>query len=100
MATDSRSSRRFNLRLPVTLLRCGGQTVEQQSETANVSSNGVLIRTSLDMEIGAAVEYIVTLTPPIGARKTVQLHCLGKVVRRDESNGVAATIDRYLFVRA
>lgn len=100
VVNDSRKSQRFNLKLPMTLLRCGGMPVEQPSETSNISSNGVLFKSGIQMEVGAPLEYVLTLSPGAGAKKPVQLHCLGKVVRRGETEAVAATIERYEFVRA
>lgn len=83
----------------MTLLRCGRQAIEQPFETSNISSTGVLFKASLEMEIGAPVEYTLILTPALGPRKAVQLHCLGKIVRHAEAEAVAATIERYEFVR-
>ena len=101
VVNDSRKSQRFNLKLPLTLLRCGGLPVEQPSETSNISSNGVLFQSGIEMQVGAPLEYVLTLAPSSGANKpAVQLHCLGKVVRRTEAEAVAATIERYEFVRA
>ena len=84
----------------MTLLRCGGQAVEQRFSTSNISSNGVLFSTGLEMQVGSPVEYTLTLAPAMGPRKAVQLRCLGKVVRHAEAEAVAATIERYEFVRA
>ena len=100
MVNDSRKSQRFNMKLPMTLLRCGGLPVEQPFETSNISSTGVLFRSGIDIEIGSPVEYVLTLTPGSGVKKPVQLHCLGKIVRHAEAERVAATIERYEFVRA
>jgi hypothetical protein len=52
------------------------------------------------MRIGEAVEYMITLpsTAERGHTK-VRLHCLGKVVRCSPETGVAATLERYEFVR-
>jgi hypothetical protein len=83
----------------MTLLRCGGLPVEQAFETSNISSTGVLFQSGIEMEIGSPLEYVLTLTPALGPRKPVQLHCLGKVVRRTEADSVAATIERYEFKR-
>ena len=83
----------------MTLLRCGGLAVEQPFETSNISSTGILFKAGLDLELGAPLEYTLTLSPAMGPRKQVQLHCLGKVVRRGEMDAVAATIERYEFVR-
>ena len=100
VVNDSRKSQRFNLKLPMTLLRCGGKAVEQPYETSNVSSTGVLFRADGEMTIGDPVEYVLTLAPQMGPRKQVQLHCLGKVVRHADSEAVAATIERYEFMRS
>ena len=51
------------------------------------------------MEVGSPVEYTLTLAPAMGPRKAVRLHCLGKVVRHAAAETVAATIERYEFVR-
>ena len=84
----------------MTLLRSGGQAVEQPCATSNISSNGVLFGTGLEMEVGTPVEYTLTLAPAMGPRKAVRLHCLGKVVRCAEAESVGASIERYEFVRA
>jgi hypothetical protein len=88
------------MKLPMTLLRCAGQPVEQAARTSNVSANGVLFEGASDVAIGSPLEYLLTLTPAMGPRKAVQLHCLGKVVRKADSGATAATIERYDFVRA
>ena len=98
---EHRKSRRFDLKLPLTLLRCSGNILEQSCETANISSNGVLFHSASGIEVGSVLEYMVTLVPAIGdTRKSVQLHCLGKVVRQADKDTVAATLERYEFVRA
>ena len=85
----------------MTLLRCDGRAVQRPSETSNISSSGVLFKAGEGMEVGSALEYVLTLAPASGVKKKVQLHCLGKVVRRNEADrAVAATIERYEFVRA
>ena len=68
--------------------------------TSNISSTGVLFNTGVEVEVGTPLEYTLTLAPALGPRKRVQLHCLGKVVRRGEMNDVAVTIERYEFMRA
>jgi hypothetical protein len=51
------------------------------------------------LQVGEVVEYLISL--PTGSRiGDVQLYCKGKVVRRDETEaGLAATLERYEFVR-
>jgi hypothetical protein len=96
---EQRKSQRFDLRLPVELLRCGSRTVEKAVESRNISSNGILFRSEVDLAPGEALEYLVTLNPGSEGQKPVKLYCMGKVVRRVDK-GVAATLERYEFLRA
>lgn len=101
MVTDQRKSRRFDLKLTMQLLKCGNKPVRAFAQTSNVSSNGVLFHSDVKPEIGEPVEYLLTLIPESSSRKLIQLYCMGKVVRRDESVGaLAATLERYEFLRA
>lgn len=85
------------------VLRCGNQPVRAFAQTANVSSNGVLFHSDITPEVGEPLEYLLTLIPDAGAlaaRKQVQLHCMGKVVRHDgDTRTAAATLERYEFLR-
>lgn len=83
------------------LTRAGARRLSHFGETCNVSSNGVLFTYVSDaVEIGMPVEYTISL-PTGRSVGDVRLRCVGKVVRRDESQGaVAATLERYEFVRA
>lgn len=59
------------------------------------------------MEVGDLIEYLITLPNRNHADEAVRLRCLGKVIRLEEpvligngdSCGVAATLERYEFVR-
>ena len=98
---DQRKSKRFELKLPVELIRAGSRNVHQTGETRNVSSGGVLFTTeSVPVEVGQSIEYLISL--PTGGRiGEVRLRCMGKVVRKDEEQQeLAATLERYEFVRA
>ncbi len=85
------------------VLRCGNQPVRAFAQTANVSSNGVLFHSDMKPEVGESLEYLLTLIPEAGsinARKQVQLHCMGKIVRHDDgARTAAATLERYEFLR-
>ena len=87
------------MKLTMQVLRCGAAGQEQFARTANVSSNGVLFHSDLKAAPGDPLEYVLTLTPEVGARKAVRIHCLGKVVRRTENESTAATLERYEFMR-
>jgi hypothetical protein len=100
LVIEQRKSKRFELKLPVELTRAGARRVSQVGETKNVSSGGVLIaHPGVSVEIGQPVEYLISL--PTGSRiGDVLLRCMGKVVRRDEEQqAIAATLERYEFVR-
>lgn len=94
---EQRKARRFDLKLPFELVRSGAQSTSRVGETRNLSSVGVLFAADAHVSIGDPVEYIITLpTAPENCR--VRIRCLGKVVRLGNS-GVAATLERYEFVR-
>jgi len=85
----------------VELVRAGSRRLSHFGETRNVSSSGVLFSDPAEpIEIGQPIEYLISL--PTGRRVgEVRLRCMGKVVRRDEeSQALAATLERYEFVRA
>lgn len=98
---EQRKSRRFELKLPVELIRSGSRQISQVGETRNVSSGGVLLSDPAEpMEIGQPIEYMISLPTGKGIGE-VRLRCMGKVVRHDEEqNAVAVTLERYEFVRA
>jgi hypothetical protein len=99
---EQRKAQRFELKLPLELIRKGSQALSEHGETRNLSSVGVLFAADASLRIGEAVEYMITLpgTPSNGnGGGKVRLHCLGKVVRFSPETGVAATLERYEFVR-
>ncbi|MEQ1884850.1 MAG: PilZ domain-containing protein [Bryobacteraceae bacterium] len=93
--TEQRRNQRFDLRLPIELLS-GPKT---KGETKNVSSCGVLFNTSKPIDIGQPIEYLITLPKAAGTRFDVRIRCMGTVVRADEAENFAATLERYEFVR-
>ena len=105
---EQRRSRRFELKLPFELLKSGSKPVSKVGETKNLSSGGVLFTSDASMEIGDPIEYLVTLPTSVKQGVPVRLHCVGKVMRNHEnpsvgssgSCAVAATIERYEFVRS
>lgn len=102
--TDQRKYKRFELRLPLELLRSGNLAASETCETRNLSSGGVLFHSTLPIEVGDLIEYRITLPPNSPSESPVLLHCKGKVVRRQLTNGgsasnIAATLERYEFVR-
>jgi hypothetical protein len=97
---EQRKARRFSLHLPLAITRAGSQRVEHACRTKNISSAGVLFLCNQEIAPGP-IEYTVTLASD--ADRTVIIRCLGKIVRfeRDDEENyeIAATLDRYEFVR-
>ena len=84
-------------------MRTGTGVVSEDARTRNISSSGVLFASEAEVPLGGTIEYVVTLTSDAGVQ--VDLRCIGKVVRLEKSSReapaylVAATLDRYQFIR-
>jgi hypothetical protein len=96
---EQRKAQRFDLKLPFELIRRGSSTAAKQGETKNVSSSGVLFESDVSLRIGEPVEYVITLPTSPAPGTQVRLRCMGKVVRLVKETGIAATLERYEFVR-
>jgi hypothetical protein len=99
---EQRKTRRFTLHLPVALTRAGNVQLSDAGFTQNISSCGVLFTAQREFDVGGPIEYIVTLIDE--SDNPVNLKCVGKVVRQvngpDHPGAVAATVERYEFVRS
>jgi hypothetical protein len=104
--SEQRKNQRFELKLPIELVKAGGDEKTHVGETRNLSSGGVLFTTEGKLQKGDPIEYMVTL-PAQGTEAGLRLRCMGKVVRVDEREGVssrppfsiAATLERHEFLR-
>jgi hypothetical protein len=101
---EQRRSRRFQLQLPIAVIRMGAARIASAGRTRNLSSTGVLFTADSQPDVGAAIEYIISLERD--GSKAVQLRCVGKVLRSarvmpEEETGyeIAATLERYTFER-
>jgi hypothetical protein len=95
---EQRKNQRFDLHLPFEIMR-GAIRSKSKGETRNLSSSGVLFSSPAPMEIGAPIEYLITLPKVPGTRAEVRLRCMGKVVRSEIDSAFAATLERYEFLR-
>jgi hypothetical protein len=104
---EQRRTRRFTLQLPLSITRAGSEHVALPGITKNISSSGVLFTTEAETDLsGGSIEYMITLNRE--GPQTVSLRCIGKVLRLERANEdlseasyeVAATLERYEFVRA
>jgi hypothetical protein len=104
---EQRKSKRFELKLPVEVVRKSFLPVSSVGTTKNMSAGGVLFYAPLKAEIGEPIEYIITFPTQSLNGGAVNLRCLGKVVRVEQNGSsdphgpvlVAATLERYEFVR-
>ncbi len=102
---EQRRTPRFDLHLPLRVMRTGTGNTARDARTRNISSGGVLFSSEADVPLGGSIEYVVTLADLHGMH--VDLRCFGKVVRMEKAAAeprplkylIAATLDRYQFVR-
>lgn len=114
MSEEARTGKRFPLELPIKIHGKGG---EDSATTGNMSAAGVYIMADLDLTVGSNIEFDITLPAKVlGTPGDVEVHCTGRVVRKDASaaaagansnsskrnkkkSGVACVIDQYKFIR-
>jgi len=100
---EKRATRRFALRLPVSVNYAGEGTVPVPAHTRDVSARGVCFYLDAPMANGSAIEFTLTLPPEITLTESIRVRCKGKVVRVDDGRvdakvPVAAVIDEYEFL--
>lgn len=102
-STERRTSRRFNMTLPVKVRSANPSGTERQGQTRDVSFRGLYFMMDADFTPGSPIEFILTLPREITMAGDVHIHCFAEIVRvepRDLGRGIAARIDRYEFLPA
>jgi hypothetical protein len=99
---DKRSTRRFALRLPVTV-RYGEKDEEHSAQTRDVSARGICFFVDSAIQAGSAIDFTLTLPPEITLTESIRVRCKGRVVRVEGGGpankmAVAAVIDEYEFL--
>ncbi len=101
---ELRTTRRFNLRLPIEV-KYAAETVKQaKAHTRDVSSRGICFYFDSHIQPGSDIEFTLTLPPEITLTESIRVRCKGTVVRVESPNapggkmGIAATIQHYEFV--
>jgi hypothetical protein len=95
---EQRRHQRFELHLPYEIQQVPGRGAIR-GETRNLSGQGALLACSVPLTVGETIEYSVTLPAP-GSGALVRILCSGRVLRCDRARAeVAASIERYEFVR-
>jgi hypothetical protein len=97
---DVQGAARFPVKLPIHIKSQSGDT---DTESENISANGVLFHYDVDMPVGSTVDFTISLPAEVvGAEADVQVECRGRVVRsreQDGRRGVGVVIDEYRFER-
>jgi hypothetical protein len=103
---EQRRTRRFKLQLPLEITRAGADRVTTSGLTKNISSTGVLFTSEREPDLGGPIEYVITLNHD--DTQSVNLRCVGKVLRSERMESgqaeipayqIAATLERYEFIR-
>lgn len=100
---EKRATRRFALRLPVSVNYAGNTGAAFSAHTRDVSARGICFYLDAPMATGSAIEFTLTLPPEITLTESIRVRCKGKVVRVDQGLSdakvpVAAVIDEYEFL--
>ena len=100
---EKRSTRRFALRLPVSVNYLGNTGPAMSAQTRDVSARGICFYLESPLNTGSEIEFTLTLPPEITLTESIRVRCKGKVVRvesnlSDAKVPVAAVIDEYEFL--
>jgi len=100
---NKRATRRFALKLPVSVSYTQDGTQEKSAQTRDVSARGICFYVDAAIAAGSTIEFTLTLPPEITLTESIRVRCKGKVVRVDEGDpegrvAVAAVIDEYEFL--
>jgi hypothetical protein len=100
--SDKRSTRRFALRLPVSV-RYGEKQEEHAAQTRDVSARGICFFVDSAIQAGSAIDFTLTLPPEITLTESIRVRCKGRVLRVEGGTpaskmAVAAVIDEYEFL--
>jgi len=100
---EKRATRRFALRLPLSVNYSEENSAQQAAQTRDVSARGICFYVDSSVDAGSTIEFTLTLPPEITLTESIQVRCKGKVVRVDGPGvdnrlAVAAVIDEYEFL--
>jgi hypothetical protein len=91
---------RFPVKLP---MHIKSQAGESDTESDNISANGVLFHHDVDMPIGSTIDFTISFPADVvGSDADVKVQCRGRVARTNEEagrRGVGVVIDEYHFER-
>ena len=99
---EQRSTRRFDLHLPVSIARTETATMVE-AQTRDISHRGLRFVMQEPPQMGSELELTITLPAEVTLMEPVRVRCAARVVRvqSDPDGGeiaVAATIESYEFL--
>jgi c-di-GMP-binding flagellar brake protein YcgR len=105
--TERRTSRRYDLSLPVVIrVPVDKSATSQSGRTRDISTRGVYFTLDKDLEAGAELDITLTLPSEITRGTEVLVRAQGRVIRVEHDDqedskrvGVAAVIERYDIIR-
>ena len=100
---EKRATRRFALRLPVSVNYAGNASVALPAQTRDVSARGICFYVDSAIQAGSPIDFTLTLPPEITLTESIRVRCKGRVVRIEGGDpahkmSVAAVIDEYEFL--
>jgi PilZ domain len=97
---EVQSAPRFPIKLP---MHVKSQAGESDTESDNISANGVLFHHEVDMALGSTIDFTISFPADVvGSDTDVKVQCRGRVARTSEEGGrrgVGVVIDEYRFER-
>src|SRR5258708_38156489 len=81
---EKRATRRFALRLPVSVNYAGDAGVVSAAQTRDVSARGICFYMDSPLTAGSDIEFTLTLPPEITLTESIRVRCKGKEVRVDD----------------
>src|SRR5581483_11613500 len=97
--SERREARRFNMTLPMRVLPREASGAELRAQTRDVSYRGLYFLAEAQFEVGATIDFVITLPQQATRGDDVNIRCQGQVVRVEPTSngrsGIAAKIERY-----
>ena len=100
---EKRATRRFALRLPVSVNFASNPGAPMSAQTRDVSARGICFYLEAPLAVGSEIDFTLTLPPEITLTESIRVQCKGRVVRVEEARDdgkvtVAAVIEQYEFL--
>lgn len=101
---ERREARRFTMGLPMRVLPREAHSQELNTRTRDVSYRGLYFTAEAQFQVGAEIDFVLTLPQQVPQSGEVDIRCRGQIVRVEASSngrtGIAAKIERYEFMPA